>query len=221
VVELPQRGEGKKGEFKRLTVSELFAKMLKTKTGHLIIMTKLTLGQAAKEANKAKSTILDAINTGKLSAPRGMKGQYEIDPAELFRVYQKTEQKPDERTKTEPLGNDTKTALLLQKIEFLEQKVGDIESDRDNLRGERDRERKQLQETIDNLRADHDRLLNVIEEQAGTVKQLTHQPEPKVDSAPALPKKTPAAFLGASVWFGIALAITAGAAAVWFWWYGR
>ena len=142
-------------------------------------MTKLTLGQAAKEANKAKSTILDAIKSGKLSAPRGDKGQYEIDPAELFRVYQKTEQKPNIRTETVPLENDAKTALLLQKIEFLEQKVGNIEGDRDNLRGERDRERKQLQETIDNLRADHDRLLSVIEEQAGAVKQLAHQPEQK------------------------------------------
>ncbi len=146
-------------------------------------MTKLTLGQAAKEAKKAKSTILDAIKNGKLSAPRGENGQYEIDPSELFRVYPRTEQKPNTKTETEPLEKDTKTALLLQKIEFLEQKISGIEEDRDNLRGERDRERKQLQETIDNLRADHDRLLNVIEEQAGTVKQLTHQPEPKTEPA--------------------------------------
>lgn len=136
-------------------------------------MPKLTLGQAAKEANRAKSTILDAIRSGNLSAPKGDKGQYEIDPAELFRVFPKENQEPDGRTETEHLRTDANAALLLQKVEFLERIIDGIESERDDLRGERDR------------------LLKVIEEQAGTVKQLTHQPEPKADSLP-LPVAEPA-----------------------------
>lgn len=51
---------------------------------------KLTLNQAAKEARKAKSTILKAIRNGDLSAHKDSKGRYEIDPAELFRVFPKT-----------------------------------------------------------------------------------------------------------------------------------
>jgi hypothetical protein len=172
-------------------------------------MTKLTLGQAAKDANKAKATILDAIKNGRLSAQKGDKGQYEIDPAELFRVYPKTEQKPNGKTETEHLETNHKTALLLQKIDFLERRLGDIEGERDNLRSERDRERKQLQETIDNLRNDHDRLLSVITEQAGTVKQLTYQP-----------KTEPSQATIAWQWWLI-LALVISSAGVWFWWVGH
>ncbi len=48
---------------------------------------KLTLGQAAKETGKAKATISKAIKSGRLSATRNDRGGYDIDPAELFRVY--------------------------------------------------------------------------------------------------------------------------------------
>ena len=50
-------------------------------------MPKLSLRQAATAASVSKSTILRAIQTGRLSATRLETGGYDIDPAELFRVY--------------------------------------------------------------------------------------------------------------------------------------
>ncbi len=50
-------------------------------------MLKLTLGQAAKETGKSKATISRAIASGKLSAHKNDNKGYDIDPAELFRVY--------------------------------------------------------------------------------------------------------------------------------------
>lgn len=50
-------------------------------------MQPFTLNQAAKACNKSKSTLLAAINSGRLSAKRDDKNQWQIDPAELFRVY--------------------------------------------------------------------------------------------------------------------------------------
>src|SRR5215217_155028 len=47
----------------------------------------LSLGQAAKETGMDKSTISRAIKSGKLSATRKENGGYDIDPAELFRVF--------------------------------------------------------------------------------------------------------------------------------------
>src|ERR1700745_2289561 len=47
----------------------------------------LTLGQAAKEAGVAKSTISKALSSGKLSYREKNSDGYKIDPAELFRVY--------------------------------------------------------------------------------------------------------------------------------------
>lgn len=50
-------------------------------------MAGLSLRQAAQEAGTSKSTILRAIQSGRLSATRTEDGGYSIDPAELFRVY--------------------------------------------------------------------------------------------------------------------------------------
>ena len=47
---------------------------------------KLTLGQAAVEVGKPKSTISRSIKSGRMSAKK-IGNKYEIDPAELFRVF--------------------------------------------------------------------------------------------------------------------------------------
>jgi hypothetical protein len=47
----------------------------------------LTLGQAARLTGHGKSTLTRAIKAGRLSASRRDDGSYEIDPAELSRVY--------------------------------------------------------------------------------------------------------------------------------------
>ncbi|MBW4597528.1 MAG: hypothetical protein KME46_32685 [Brasilonema angustatum HA4187-MV1] len=47
----------------------------------------LTLYQAAKEVGRTKATLQEAIKKGKISAKKNEHGQYEIEPAELFRVY--------------------------------------------------------------------------------------------------------------------------------------
>lgn len=46
-----------------------------------------TLGQAAKATGKGKSTILKAIKSGRISGQKNDTGDWEIDPAELHRVY--------------------------------------------------------------------------------------------------------------------------------------
>jgi excisionase family DNA binding protein len=50
-------------------------------------MALLSLREAAQQAGTSKSTILRAIQSGRLSAGRTDAGGYAIDPAELFRVY--------------------------------------------------------------------------------------------------------------------------------------
>lgn len=48
---------------------------------------KYTLGQAAKATGMNKMTISRAIGAGRISAVKNEKGEYSIDPAELYRVY--------------------------------------------------------------------------------------------------------------------------------------
>ena len=44
---------------------------------------KLTFGQAAKTANRAKGTLSKALNSGVISAEKDDKGRRQIDPSEL------------------------------------------------------------------------------------------------------------------------------------------
>ena len=48
-----------------------------------------SITRAAKETGLSKSTISRAIKSGKISAQKAEDGAYQIEPAELFRVYPK------------------------------------------------------------------------------------------------------------------------------------
>jgi hypothetical protein len=100
-----------------------------------------TLGTAAKATGKAKSTILRAIKSGTISANKAHDGSYAIDPSELHRVF------PPNGAQHVP-SNDThlhkeRDAILQLRLEILE--------------AERQRERDQMQTTIDDLRGRLDR----------------------------------------------------------------
>ena len=47
----------------------------------------ITLGEAARSTGLSKTTLARAIKAGRLSATRTEMGSYEIDSAELSRVY--------------------------------------------------------------------------------------------------------------------------------------
>lgn len=49
---------------------------------------KFTLRQAAQQVTASKSSVLRAIQNGRLSADRDEKGSWSIDAAELFRVFE-------------------------------------------------------------------------------------------------------------------------------------
>jgi len=114
----------------------------------------LTLGEASKACNITKSGISKAIKSGRLSAYKNDIGQYEIDPAELFRVFPVNtgnSQLEDESLHKETIG-------LQGNFDILRELLHQVEGERDDLRVQRDR------------------LLNIIEEQAGNIKQLTYKP---------------------------------------------
>src|SRR5436305_8752890 len=50
-------------------------------------MATLTMGQAAKETGVSKATLSKALKNGRLSYVAKTTAGYEIDPAELFRVF--------------------------------------------------------------------------------------------------------------------------------------
>ena len=127
----------------------------------------LTLGQASDECGKHKSTILDAIRKGRLSAKRDDKNQWQIDPAELFRVDPTQQQTERHNTKTERDLTNTEHYTTPVKIEQAFEKE----------QQERERERGQLMAQINDLKTDRDHW----RQQATML--LTHQPEQPVKQA--------------------------------------
>ena len=66
-------------------------------------MATLSIRDAARQAGVSRSSILRAIQSGRMSAPRKDDGGYAIDPAELFRVF---EPRPTgQRAETGPGGS--------------------------------------------------------------------------------------------------------------------
>lgn len=133
----------------------------------------LSASLAAKRVGKSVPTITRAIKSGKLSAKPREGGGWIIDPSELFRVWPAVSNESD--VSPNKLRDETpnETSLLQAEVQTLREKIeaGDLE---------RERERTQLSETIDDLRT---RLDAESTERRALTAQLTDQRE-KTPEAP-------------------------------------
>ncbi len=117
---------------------------------------KFTLRTAAIHTNTSKSTILRAIKSGRLSATRLEDGSYEIDPAELERVYPAERMKQRDAHVMEHHAPPAEapappaTAALEAQIEGLREIVRRADAVADELRQDRDKWR-QMAETQQRL----------------------------------------------------------------------
>lgn len=137
-------------------------------------MRPLTLNQAAKAAHKSKAAILEAIRSGRLSAARDDLNQWQIEPSELFRVYPPDQVQTGDENHDQPQEENHKTTLLSAQISHLEQQL-------ETQLKSAERERRQLESTIDDLRTDRDHW----RQQATAL--LTHQPDPEPNQNPEPP----------------------------------
>lgn len=102
---------------------------------------KLSLNQAAKTCGRAKSTLLDSIKNGRLSALKTKNGHYEIDPSELHRVFPFAAPDPPEpvpdRTpvlQPTPPENHPNTKGLEREVELLREMLEKAEANADHWR---------------------------------------------------------------------------------------
>ena len=145
----------------------------------------LTLGQAAKQSGVSKTAISRAIKSGRLSATRSESGDYQIDPAELFRVYPAS---VNLNTQTEQDATPQDATLLRAELAILKE--------------ERERERGQMQETIKDLR---DRLKAESDERRQLLRLLP--PPQTAHDSPASPAQASASRWAARPWFVAALVL--------------
>jgi hypothetical protein len=108
--------------------------------------TYFTIGQAAKETGKAKSTIKKSIDNGELSVAEKTARGFKIEASELFRVFPR---KTEERSQNTPI-EQTETAeeriengILKAKLELADQRYDDAQRTIKDLRSDRDAWRQQ------------------------------------------------------------------------------
>jgi hypothetical protein len=137
----------------------------------------LSLSQAAKETGKSKSVIANALKNGRISGRRTEQGGWEIDPAELFRVFSPKNALGSSKEQCSTGEEPTQNALLEQEVRHL----------REQLERER-RFAAEKEETIDDLRRRLDQSeAERRETQVRLTALLTHQqeqakaPEPKAE----------------------------------------
>lgn len=103
----------------------------------------LTLGQASEMCGWSKGALSKAIKSGKMSVHEKTKAGFQLDPAEVLRVFPvKTEtgQSEQSKTDTKPSGNSTMSV----EVDALHQQIATAEL-------ERIREREQLTDRIESL----------------------------------------------------------------------
>tara|TARA_B100000586_G_C20114127_1_gene431850 strand:+ start:3086 stop:3589 length:504 start_codon:yes stop_codon:yes gene_type:complete len=111
--------------------------------------TYLTLNQAAKSCGRSKGTISKAIKNGKMSVASKENGVFQIDPAEVFRVFPKKHvssgsidqvettkktYKTDVETQVKLVELETKLDSESKQKEIYKDQVIKLEQDRDNWR---------------------------------------------------------------------------------------
>ena len=113
----------------------------------------LTLSEAAKETGLTKPAIFKSIKNGRLSASKDEKGQWLIDPAELFRVYSPAVKKETAETQTGSLELLLQLKEMNVKLEVTEKRLLDKDAEIqnfrvqvDDLRSERERWRIQAEQ---------------------------------------------------------------------------
>lgn len=96
----------------------------------------IPLSEAAERTGRSKQAIRKAVASGKVRGERDAHGQWQVDPASLFSVYQPVGPAAANQT------NQVDGAAAAE-IEGLRRLVNQLESERDDLRRDRDHWRQQ------------------------------------------------------------------------------
>lgn len=115
---------------------------------------KLTLGQAAKHAGRAKGTMSKALTNGQISAEKDDKGRWQVDPSELQRWMDANPlpntQKNQDTTLTETPENPIENSALSTEVKMLREQM-------EKLEAIHERERQTLVSQVEDLKIEAER----------------------------------------------------------------
>lgn len=115
---------------------------------------KLTLGQAAKHAGRAKGTLSKALTNGQISAEKDDKGRWQIDPSELQRWMNtnplRNTTEIQDTTPSETPKNPNGNSALSVEVKMLREQMGKMDT-------MHERERQTLSDQIEDLKTEAER----------------------------------------------------------------
>jgi hypothetical protein len=115
---------------------------------------KLTLGQAAKHAGRAKGTMSKALTNGQISAEKDDKGRWQVDPSELQRWMDANPfpntLKNQDTTPAETLENPVENSALSTEVKMLREQM-------EKLEAIHERERQTLVSQVEDLKTEAER----------------------------------------------------------------
>jgi len=112
----------------------------------------LSLNQAAKETGKSKATISKYIRDGKLSVIEKSDTGYKIDPAELFRVFDKNPETSGTRYHSRTLDLPPVTPAKNEEIIKLETELKAARREIETLKEDKDDYKKRLDQESEERR---------------------------------------------------------------------
>lgn len=115
---------------------------------------KLTLGQAAKHAERAKGTMSKALQNGQISAEKDDKGRWQIDPSELQRWM---DANPLLNTPENQVTTPTETSKNLNENGALSTEVKMLREQMNRLEVLHERERQTLIGQVEDLKVEAER----------------------------------------------------------------
>jgi hypothetical protein len=102
-----------------------------------------TLGEAAKAVGKSKATLSKAVKSGRISAFKNEDGSFSIEPVELHRVYPptplETVKSEQQETPRQTEGNPYELIELRVKLQAAQERIADLEEDREHWRQQANR----------------------------------------------------------------------------------
>lgn len=148
-----------------------------------------SLTQAAKASGKSKSVLSGAIQSGRISASRNDKGHWEIDAAELFRVYPQALAEPVlERGTRASKKNGTVPPIEPLELKLLEQQVSAKDEKISFLQQQYEEKTAFFKSQLEEAKARENELLAIVKNQTLL---LTHE------------KERPASSNSKRRWFGL------------------
>lgn len=121
----------------------------------------LSAKEAAEHVGMSRQAIIKAIRRGKISAVKNHNGEWQIDPSELFRVYKSVDSVySNTKGQVEDRIQEV-TGVSSSEIKLLRELIEHLKTDKEDLK------------------ADRERLLKLLEEQSASLKALTDQRTPE------------------------------------------